>query len=62
MLTVRAEGREHEFAVRAALGVGWKRIAREPFAESIFLGLAGGVLGLALAFASLHICALWPGV
>jgi len=58
VLTVRAEGRQQEFAVRAALGAGWTRIARELFAESILLGLAGGVLGLAVAFASLHICAL----
>jgi predicted permease len=49
LLLVRAEGRQHELAIRAALGAGWRQIAGELLAESIALGLIGGVLGLALA-------------
>jgi len=55
LLLVRAEGRQHELAIRAALGAGWRRIARDLLGESVALGLAGGVLGLALAFGSLRL-------
>jgi putative ABC transport system permease protein len=55
LLLVRAEGRQHELAIRAALGAGWRRIARELLAESIALGIAGGVLGLAVAFGALRL-------
>jgi predicted permease len=49
LLLVRTEGRQQELAVRAALGAGWGRIARDLFADSISLGLLGGALGLGLA-------------
>jgi putative ABC transport system permease protein len=55
LLLVRAEGRQHELAIRAALGAGWRRIARDLLGESLALGLAGGALGLALAFAGLRL-------
>jgi predicted permease len=55
LLLVRAEGRQHELAIRAALGAGWERIARDLLGESFALGLAGGVLGLALAAGGLRL-------
>ncbi len=54
LLLVRAEGRRQELAVRAALGAGWRRIARECLLERLVLGVAGGAAGLALAYAALR--------
>jgi predicted permease len=54
LLLVRTEGRQQELAIRAALGAGWGRIARELFAESLMLGLAGGMLGVGLAYGAIR--------
>ena len=54
LLLVRAEGRQHEFAIRAALGAAGRQIAGELLLESVLLGLAGGVLGLGLAYAAMR--------
>ena len=51
LLLVRTEGRAQEFAVRAALGAGRGRIARDMFSESLALALMGGCLGIGFAFA-----------
>jgi predicted permease len=50
LVLVRAQARQQEFAIRAALGAGWGRIAFEQLAESLALGLMGGTLGLGLAY------------
>jgi predicted permease len=55
LLLVRVEGRQQELAVRAALGAGWARIARELLLESLVLGLIGGAIGLGLAFGALRL-------
>jgi predicted permease len=55
LLLVRAEGRQQELAIRAALGAGWAQIARELLFESLLLGLMGGALGLGVAYAALQV-------
>ena len=55
LLLVRAEGRQHELAIRAALGAGWSRIARELLLESLTLGGIGGMAALALAYGALTV-------
>ena len=54
LLLVRAEGRQQELAVRAALGAGWREIAQELLMESLALGLLGGALGLGLAYGAVR--------
>ena len=55
LLLVRAEGRQQELAIRAALGAGRAEIARELLIESVVLGIAGGIAGLAVAFGALRL-------
>jgi predicted permease len=55
LMLVRADARRHELAVRAALGAGRGRIAQELLVESLVIGVAGGVLGLTLAYAGLEL-------
>ena len=54
LLLVRAAARRQEFAVRAALGARWTRLARQLLVESLTLGVLGGALGLGLAYVGLR--------
>jgi len=54
LLLVRAEGREQELSIRAALGASRVRLAGELFLESLVLALLASLLGLGLAYGALR--------
>jgi predicted permease len=55
LLLVRAEGRQQELAIRAALGASRTRLTGEILFESLVLALLASVLGLGLACAALRV-------
>ena len=55
LLLVRAEARQQELAIRAALGAGRGHIVRELLLESVTLGMFGGIAGLGVAYAALRV-------
>jgi predicted permease len=55
LMLVRVEGRRQELAVRSALGADRKNIVAGLLLESLLVGCAGSVIGLALAFGALRL-------
>jgi predicted permease len=55
LLIVRGEGRQREMAIYGALGAGRGRVIGAVLAESLLIGIAAGVAGVALAWGGLHL-------
>jgi predicted permease len=62
LVLVRASLRERELAVRAAIGAGWGRLARQMLAEAALLAGIGALFGVGLARIGLRLLiAIVPG-
>jgi putative ABC transport system permease protein len=59
LLLARAEARQREMAVRAALGASRRRVLRQLLTESLVLTATSAVVGLALAYAAVRFVAWW---
>jgi predicted permease len=55
LFLVRAEGRQHELAVRRALGAGRRALAAEHVIEAAILAVVGGALAVGVAVAGVRV-------
>lgn len=58
LLLARGAARQYEFAMRSALGATRLRMIRQLLTEAICLSVAGGVLGVGVAFAAVRLVVL----
>jgi putative ABC transport system permease protein len=59
LLLARGTARQHELAVRSAIGAARGRILRQLFTESLILSFAGAAIGVALANGLLKLIVKW---
>ena len=59
LLLARQAARSHEDTIRAALGASRRQMMRQPLAEGLLLGLAGGAAGLLLSIGAIRLVALY---
>src|SRR5438874_1325224 len=54
LLLVRASLRQHELAIRSAIGAGWWDLARQVLSVALLLAAMGALGGLAIAWVGIH--------